>query len=149
MVRGKPTIEQALPEFIEFLGAPHTLPLAYHALCDLSFLPMAHTRLRITFPPHDLFDTLDMAHLLYPIWPSSRLAHAAINLNVSNGAEHRALSDARLVSNVDLAMLTRTSTARSMADLVPLSPSLTAAEVPFTFSLPQGRCAAHPCGPLE
>jgi DNA polymerase III epsilon subunit family exonuclease len=61
MVRGKPTIEHVLPQFIEFLGLPDTILLAHNAPFDLGFLAMALTRLCISCPPYYLFDTLGMA----------------------------------------------------------------------------------------
>ena len=70
MVRGKPTIEHVLLEFIEFLGEVDTILLAHNALLDLGFLAMGLTRLGSAFPPHYLFDTLDMTRRLYPTWPS-------------------------------------------------------------------------------
>src|SRR5215211_3944620 len=96
MVRGKPTIEHVLPQFIEFLGHHETILLAHNAPFDLGFLAMALTRLRITYPPHYLLDTLDMARRLYPAWPSHSLEYVATRLKVAKKAEHRALSDARL-----------------------------------------------------
>jgi DNA polymerase III epsilon subunit-like protein len=47
------------------------------------------------------------------------------------GAEHRALSDARLVRDVFLELLRRTPTVKSIADLVRISPLLTFADAPF------------------
>ena len=113
MVRGKPTIEHVLPHFIEFLGESDTILLAHNAPFDLGFLAMALTRLGIAYPPHDVFDTLDMARRLYPTWPSHSLEHVAIRLNVANTAEHRALSDARLVKDVFLEVLRHTPTAQN------------------------------------
>jgi DNA polymerase III epsilon subunit family exonuclease len=93
MVRGKPTVEQILPRFIEFLGHRDTILLAHNAPFDLDFLGMALIRLGITYPLHYLCDTLDMTRRLSPTWPSHRLEHVATRLNIANGAEHRALSD--------------------------------------------------------
>src|ERR1700752_4632657 len=69
MVRGQPTLEQVIPQFIEFLGHRATILLAHNAPFDLGFLAMALTRLGIAYPPHYIFDTLDMARQLYPTWP--------------------------------------------------------------------------------
>ena len=100
---------------------------------------MALIRLGIAYSPHDLFDTLDMARLLYPAWPGHSLEHVASRLNVANAAEHRALSDAWLVKDVFLAMLQHTPTVRTIADLVRLSPPLTFADAPvFAIEPPPG-----------
>lgn len=47
MVRGKPTIEHVLPQFIELLGHRDTFLLAHNAPFDLGFLAMALPRLGI------------------------------------------------------------------------------------------------------
>jgi DNA polymerase III epsilon subunit len=130
MVRRKPTIEHVLPQFIEFLGESDTILLAHNAPFDLSFLAMALTRLGIAYPLHSLFDTLEMARRLYPAWPSHSLENVAIGLNVANKAEHRALSDARLVKDVFLELLLHIPTVNSIADLVRISPLLTFANAP-------------------
>jgi DNA polymerase III epsilon subunit-like protein len=70
MVRGQPTVEQVIPHFVEFLGAPTTILLAHNAPFDLGFLAMALTRLGIAYPLHNVFDTLDIARRLYPTWSS-------------------------------------------------------------------------------
>jgi DNA polymerase-3 subunit epsilon len=57
MVRGKPTAEQIMPYFIEFLGAPDTILLAHNTPFDLGFLTMALKRLGVACPPHSVFDT--------------------------------------------------------------------------------------------
>lgn len=66
LVRRKTTIDQTLPQFIEFLGESDTILLAHNAPFDLGFLAMSLTRSGIAYPPHHVFDTLDIAHRLYP-----------------------------------------------------------------------------------
>jgi hypothetical protein len=73
---------------------PATCILAHQTLVDLGLLAIALTRSCITFPPHDVFDTLDMARRLNPSWPSHSVEHVATRLKVANRAEHRPLSDA-------------------------------------------------------
>jgi DNA polymerase III alpha subunit (gram-positive type) len=73
MVRGKPTIEHALPQFIDFLDAPSTILLDHNARFDLAFLATALTRWRIACPPHWLFDTLDLTRRLFPLRSSQSL----------------------------------------------------------------------------
>jgi DNA polymerase III epsilon subunit family exonuclease len=141
MVRGKPTIEHVLPQFIEFLGAPDTILLAHNAPFDLGFLAMAFTRLGIAYPIHYVFDTLDIAHRLYPTWPSHRLEHVATRLRIANRAEHRALSDARLVKEIFLAMLNDIRTVKTTADVMRVSQPLTFADAPV--------CAIEPPAGFE
>jgi DNA polymerase III epsilon subunit-like protein len=92
MVRGQPTREHVLPQFIEFLGESDTILLAHNAPFDLGFLAMALTRLGIACPSHYVFDTLEMARRLYPAWHSHSLENVAARLKIANGAEHRSHS---------------------------------------------------------
>jgi DNA polymerase III epsilon subunit family exonuclease len=139
MVRRKPTIEHVLPQFIEFLGESDTILLAHHAPFDLSFLAMALTRLGLAYPLHSLFDTLEMARRLYPTWHSHRLEHVAVRLMSANRAEHRALSDARLVKEIFLAMLKDIPTVKTTADVMRVSQPLSFADAPvFAIQPPPG-----------
>ena len=139
MVRRKPTIEHVLPPFIEFLGESDTIVLAHNAPFDLGFLAMALTRLGIVYPLHSLFDTLEMARRLYPTWPSHSLEHVAMRLNVASRAEHRALSDARLVKEIFLAMLKDIPTVKTIADVMCVSQPLTFADATvFAIEPPPG-----------
>jgi DNA polymerase III epsilon subunit family exonuclease len=139
MVRGQSTVEQVLPHCIEFLGPRDTILLAHNAPLDLGFLAMAHTRLGIAYPPHDVCDTLDIARGLYPMWPSHSLENAATRLKFANRAEHRALSDARLVKDIFLAMLKDMPTVNTIADVMGVSQPLTFADAPvFAIEPPAG-----------
>jgi DNA polymerase III epsilon subunit family exonuclease len=139
MVHGQPSIEDVLPQFIEFLGTPNTILLAHNALFDLGFLSMALTRLGIVYPLHDVLDTLDIARRLYPEWHSHSLEHVADSLKIANTAEHRALSDARVVKDVFRAMLRRTPTVKAIADLMRVSQPLMFADAPvFAIEPPPG-----------
>jgi DNA polymerase III epsilon subunit family exonuclease len=139
MVRGQPTSDQILPHFTDFLGAPDTILLAHNAPFNLGFLAMALTRLGIAYPPHSMFDRLEMTHRLYPTWPSHRLAHMAIRLNVANKAEYRALYDARLVKEIFLAMLKDIPTVRTSADVMRVSQPLTFADAQVCAIAPDFR----------
>jgi DNA polymerase-3 subunit epsilon len=139
MVRGKPTIEHVIPQFIEFLGHRDTILLAHNAPFDLGFMAMALTRLGIAYPPHNICDTLNMARRLYPTWPSHSLEHVATRLKIANKAEHRALSDARLVKDIFLAMLKDIPTVKTIADVMRVSHPLTFADAPvFAIEPPPG-----------
>ena len=41
MLRGQPSIEKVLPEFVQFLGSPDTILLAHNTSFDLGFLSVA------------------------------------------------------------------------------------------------------------
>jgi DNA polymerase III epsilon subunit-like protein len=130
MVRGQPTIEHVLPQFIEFLGESDTILLAHNAPFDLSFLAMSLTRLGIAYPLYSLFATLDISRRLYPTWHSHSLEHVAARLKIANRAEHRALYDARLVKEIFLAMLKGIPTVKTIAELMSVSQPLTFADAP-------------------
>jgi hypothetical protein len=130
MVRGQPTLEQVIPQFIEFLGHRDTILLAHNAPFDLGFLAMSLIRLGIAYPPHYFLDTLELARRLYPTWQNHSLEHVAIKLNVANKAEHRAVSDARAVKDIFWAMLQHAPTVKTIADVMRLSPLLTFADAP-------------------
>jgi DNA polymerase III epsilon subunit family exonuclease len=139
MVRGQPTLEQVIPQFIEFLGHCDTILLAHNALFDLGFLAMSLIRLDIAYPPHYLLDTLELARRLYPTWQNHSLEHVAIKLNVANKAGHRAVSDARAVKDIFVAMLQHAPTVTTIADVMRLSPLLTFADAPvFDIHPPPG-----------
>jgi DNA polymerase III epsilon subunit-like protein len=112
---------------------------SFRALFDLGFLAIALTRLGIAYPPHDVFDTLDMACRLYPAWHRHSLENVAARLKIANGAGHRALSDARMLKDVFLAMLRRTPTVKAIADLMRVSQLLRFADAPVcTIEPPAG-----------
>jgi DNA polymerase III epsilon subunit family exonuclease len=139
MVRRQPTVEQVIPHFMEFLGLPDTILLAHNPLFDLGFLAMALTRLGIVYPPHDVFDTLDIARRLYPEWHSHSLENVAARLKIANAAEHRALSDARLVKATFLAMLKDIPTGKTIDDVTRVSPPRTFTDAPvFAIEPPPG-----------
>jgi DNA polymerase III subunit epsilon len=141
MVRGQPPIDVVLPSLLDFLGTDDSILLAHNAPFDLGFLSMALARLKMTAPPHRLFDTLDLTRRLYPTWPSHALERVATTLKVATGAQHRALADARLVKEVFLKILRSRPAVRTVADLARLSPPLSFAEAPVLPIEPPARFA--------
>jgi DNA polymerase-3 subunit epsilon len=139
MVRGQPTIDVVLPSLLDFLGADDGVLLAHNAPFDLGFLGMALARLRMTAPPHCLFDTLDLTRRLYPTWPSHALERVATGLKLTTGIQHRALADARLVKEIFLKILAGRPMVRTVADLARLSPPLTFADAPVFPIAPPAR----------
>jgi DNA polymerase III subunit epsilon len=71
-----------------------------------------------------------MARRLYPRWPSYSLENVASRLRIANGAEHRVLSDARLVMDIFLAMLKDIPTVKTIPDVMRVSQPLTVADSP-------------------
>jgi hypothetical protein len=118
------------------LGVFYEQENRYPSTCQVSsvealgFLAMALTRLGIAYPSHDVFDTLDMARRLYPTLPSHSLEHVAARLKIANTAEHRALSDARLVKAIFLAMLKDIPTVKTIDAVTRVSPPRTFTDAP-------------------
>ena len=90
MVRGKPTIEQVLPHFIEFLGESDTILLAHNAPFDFGFLAMALIRLGIPYPLHRLLDTHYIACRFFPnvVLSHSLESMAALALTFSSTVDN-------------------------------------------------------------
>jgi hypothetical protein len=121
------------------VGESDTILFAHNALFDIGFRAIALIRLGIVCPPHYVFDTLNMACRLYPTWPSYSLEHVASRLKVANRAEHRALSDARLVQDIFLAMLKDIPTVKTIADVMHVSQPRTFTDAPvFAIEPPPG-----------
>jgi DNA polymerase III epsilon subunit family exonuclease len=124
MVRGKPTVAQALPEFLAFLGNEQTVLLAHHARFDLAFLRAALAAAGFSVPGHAVIDTLDLARTCVPALPSHRLEYLASRLGVADREEHRGLSDARLVMAIFRRMVLGRPGLKRLGDLFALSPPL-------------------------
>jgi DNA polymerase-3 subunit epsilon len=124
---------------LDFFGTDDTILLAHNAPFDLGFLAMALARLRMPSPSHRLVDTLDLTRRLHPTWPSHSLKSVATALKATQGAQHRALVDARSVKEVFRGILRHRPTVRTIADLTRLSPPLTFADAPvFLIEPPRG-----------
>ncbi len=85
-VRGQPTMDHVLPQFIEFLGHHDTIIVAHNTPFYLGFLAMTLTRLGIACPPHCVFDTLEITRRLYPTWTSHLVERMASPLHGATGA---------------------------------------------------------------
>lgn len=125
MVRGQPTLAQALPAFLDFLGGTEAILLAHNAMFDLGFLNFAAAKTCLTLPTNPVIDTLDLTRTCVRGVPSHRLEVLAVHLGLARSVDHRALSDSRLV----LALFTRLAghleQFRTVEDLFRLSPPLT------------------------
>jgi DNA polymerase-3 subunit epsilon len=92
MVRGKPTIDEVLPRFIEFLG--ESVPVAHHAPFDVGFLTYDISRLNLTPADNPVLDTCTIPKQLFPHAHGYSLEHLVAFLNIPAGVFHRALADA-------------------------------------------------------
>jgi len=102
MLRGQPTIGEALPQFHEF--CEDTVLVGHNAAFDMRFLQLkeAQTGIRFTQP---VLDTLLLSEVLHPNQPSHALEAIAERLGVTVVARHTALGDALVTGEVLLRMI--------------------------------------------
>ncbi len=95
MVRGQPTIAEALPAFLSFIGK---LPLVGHNIAsfDMKFLNRACMELYGTEVSNDFIDTLRVAKMCFPEMQHRRLTDLAEHYGLSTAGAHRALADCRM-----------------------------------------------------
>ena len=92
MVKGRPTIEKALPGFMDFLG--QDIPMAHHAPFDVGFLTYDISRLNLTPADRPVLDTCTIPKGLFPHAHGYSLEYLVEFLNIPTGTLHRALADA-------------------------------------------------------
>ena len=139
MVRGQPTLAQALPGFLDFLGGPDAILLAHNATFDLGFLNFAAAKTGLTLPANPVIDTLDLARTCVRGAPSCRLEDLVVYLGLAESEDHRALSDSRLVMELFTHVAGRIEWLRTVGDLFRLSPPLTADDCPDVLDRAAGR----------
>jgi DNA polymerase-3 subunit epsilon len=125
MVRDQPTVDRVIPTFIDFLDGLDNILVAHNAPFDLEFIGVDMIRLGLVLPRHLVFDTVLLAQAIMPGLASYRLASLVTVLGVALPQYHRALSDAELVKDVLLALLSRDRRIRTVADLAAVTPPLT------------------------
>ena len=126
MVRGQPTLAQALPTFLDFLGGSGAILLAHNAMFDLGFLNFAAAKTGLTLPTNPVIDTLDLARTCFRGAPSCRLADLVVHLGLAESEDHRALSDSRLAMALFTHLVGCMESLRTVEDLIRLSPPLSA-----------------------
>ncbi|MCF6464698.1 PolC-type DNA polymerase III [Clostridium sp. Cult2] len=99
MVRDKPTIQEILPKFEEFIN--DSVLVAHNASFDTSFIKEQLSRVGRTLN-NPVFDTLELSRALFPELKSHRLNLVARHLNVSLINHHRAVDDAKATSEIFL-----------------------------------------------
>jgi DNA polymerase-3 subunit epsilon len=113
MVVPAPTIADALPHFLEFLGpaAPDRVLAGHNVRFDVAFLDAALTTHGYERLRHTRVDTVGLARrLVRDEVPNLRLATLARHLRASSEPVHRALADARATLEVLHALLERAGT---------------------------------------
>jgi DNA polymerase-3 subunit epsilon len=99
MVREAPAIDAALKRFFAFCGDESIL-VAHNAPFDISFIGYELNRAKMNFVSNPVLDTVDLYHRYFPGLTSYSLASLAGHFGLADRQEHRALSDARLVSRL-------------------------------------------------
>ena len=97
MVLNAPTIEQALPKFLEFCG--DAVMVAHNASFDMSFMKHNALLLGMTFEPA-ILDTVSMARFLLPNLHRFKLDTVAKELKISLENHHRAVDDAGATAEI-------------------------------------------------
>lgn len=102
LVKDAPTIEDALPSFLKFLG--DNLMVAHNATFDFGFLSHNARQLREELC-NDTLCTKKLANRMLPDLPSKRLEVLCDHFNVKNVQAHRALADVHATHGVFTNML--------------------------------------------
>lgn len=97
MVRGKPTIGQALPVFHRF--AQGSVLVGHNVAFDLRFLKLKETATGCVFD-HPVLDTLLLSSVVHPAEESHSLDAVAERLGITIGGRHTALGDALATAEV-------------------------------------------------
>jgi predicted DnaQ family exonuclease/DinG family helicase len=119
-VRGAPSFEAVIPDFLAFLGVDVLVGQSINM--DMNCLAGYGIR-----PPNPTYDTYDLATLMLPGLPSYDLGTIARSLGVDPDQEHRALGDAlttgqvvlKLVGLIDGLSIELLSHINSLADRLP------------------------------
>lgn len=100
MVEGAPKCQEAIPQFLEWLGPHDTVLVAHNAPFDVSFMQIAIAKLRLKTPPNPVIDTLPLTRQLLPDSPNHQLKTIVEYLGLESGGFHRALADSHHVKHI-------------------------------------------------
>ena len=108
MVKDKPTIKEAMPQILEFIG--DAILVSHNINFDLGFLNESLRLLGKEQLTNPCIDTLSLSRYMFPESRSHSLGSLSRNLGMSTYNDddaHRADYDARILNDVWLAMLNR------------------------------------------
>ena len=105
MLEKQPTISEALPKIIDFIG--DAILVTHNADFDFSFLQHALKRCGFEQLKNPVIDTLSLSRYLFPESKSHRLGSLCRNMDVvyDEDSAHRADYDARVLNDVWMPML--------------------------------------------
>lgn len=98
-VKDAPTLEDVLPEFLQFIGGAEVL-IAHNAGFDRSFLAAACVFLGEIPPDNPTICTLPLSRKAWPKFANYRLETIGQNLRLIEKEDHRGLSDSLLLADV-------------------------------------------------
>ncbi len=100
MLASKPAVEQALPDFMEFISG--AVLVAHNAPFDMSFLRAALELAGMEDVANTVIDTQVLAQKAYPRLRSYSLQNLVTELGLTRGNAHRALDDAVMCKDLFL-----------------------------------------------
>ncbi len=116
MVQSAETIAPVLERFVDFIGEKSIL-IAHNALFDISFVSVEIDRTGVLFPENPVLDTVEIFRKYYPGLQSYALLSICQELQVARTQMHRALDDARMVTDIFRLVLPRIPGVKSRAKL--------------------------------
>jgi DNA polymerase III epsilon subunit family exonuclease len=91
MVKGKPTIDKVLPDFLKLIRG--SVLVAYNAGFDLGFIECALGDDKDRLDDYYVIDALSLARRVFPGIGRYNLGNVAQSIGIDKGLEHRALAD--------------------------------------------------------
>ena len=101
MVKDERTIEEVLPEFLEFCKG--AVMVAHNAKFDMSFINYFAEKEKLEKPKFAI-DTLSIAREIFESYQNHKLGTIAENLQIELEGAHRAINDARATAKVFVKM---------------------------------------------
>ncbi|MBT4692282.1 MAG: WYL domain-containing protein [Planctomycetaceae bacterium] len=96
-VAGRPTIDEVLPAFEDFIGDEDTVLIAHNAPFDCSFLAAAYTASHRKPPTNHIICSLRLFRLAFPQFENYKLETIGRELGLISREEHRGLADSLLL----------------------------------------------------
>lgn len=103
MLIGQRTIDEVLPEFLEFAG--NAVLVAHNASFDTGFVRIKAEELGITTFNNTILDTLELSRTLLKDIKKHKLDNVAKRLGVSLEGHHRAVNDAEATAGIFLKLV--------------------------------------------
>lgn len=97
LVRDKPTIDEVMPKFLDFIG--DSVLVAHNASFDIGFIRENCNLLRLKFD-YTYLDTLQLSRELFPELKSHRLNILAKHLHIKLENHHRAVDDSEATAKI-------------------------------------------------